>query len=147
MIFYYEFLIKNKIKIVILGIYQILSMCEKYKILYTKKIKFYIFNIIYIILKDKACKEIDEEEYSDESEDESISKEQLEKAHQEAMKYKNEGNIFVQQKKWSKAIGCYSNAIKIFPYDAIFYANRALCQLKLDKYIYIYILIIFCILN
>lgn len=118
----------------ILGIYQILSMCEKYKILCTKKIKFYTFNVIYIILKDKACKEIDEEEYNeDESEDESISKEQLEKAHQEAMKYKNEGNICVQQKKWSKAIGCYSNAIKIFPHDAIFYANRALCQLKLDK--------------
>lgn len=127
-------MIKNKIKIVILGIYQILSMCEKYKILCTKKIKFYTFNVIYIILKDKACKEIDEEEYNeDESEDESISKEQLEKAHQEAMKYKNEGNICVQQKKWSKAIGCYSNAIKIFPHDAIFYANRALCQLKLDK--------------
>lgn len=116
-----------------------------------KKIKFYNFNIIYIILKDKACKEIDEEEfiYSDESEDESISKEQLEIAHQEATKHKNEGNIFVQQEKWSKAIGCYSNAIKIFPHDAIFYANRALCQLKLDKYIYIciYILITFIILN
>ncbi|XP_028524245.1 RNA polymerase II-associated protein 3 isoform X2 [Apis cerana] len=100
----------------------------------SKKIKSYDYSAWDKFDVDKACKEIDEEEYSDESEDESISKEQLEKAHQEAMKYKNEGNIFVQQKKWSKAIGCYSNAIKIFPYDAIFYANRGLCQLKLDNF-------------
>ncbi|XP_043802645.1 RNA polymerase II-associated protein 3 [Apis laboriosa] len=102
----------------------------------SKKIKSYDYSAWDKFDVDKACKEIDEEEYSysDESEDESISKEQLEKAHQEATKHKNEGNIFVQQEKWSKAIGCYSNAIKIFPHDAIFYANRALCQLKLDNF-------------
>lgn len=43
--------------------------------------------------------------------------------------------MFVQQKKWDNAIGCYSEAIKIFPYDAVFYANRALCHLKKDKYV------------
>ncbi|XP_031771582.1 RNA polymerase II-associated protein 3 isoform X1 [Apis florea] len=102
----------------------------------SKKIKSYDYSAWDKFDVDKACKEIDEEEfiYSDESEDESISKEQLEIAHQEATKHKNEGNIFVQQEKWSKAIGCYSNAIKIFPHDAIFYANRALCQLKLDNF-------------
>lgn len=89
-----------------------------------------------LLHKDKACKEMDKEEQSDESEDEHMSKEELKKAHEEAMKHKNEGNIFVQQQNWSKAIGCYNNAIRLFPYDAVFYANRALCQLKLDKYIY-----------
>lgn len=62
-----------------------------------------------------------------------MSKEELEKVHQVATKHKNEGNAFVQQQKWSKAISCYTEAIKAFPYDAVFYANRALCQLKLDK--------------
>ncbi|KAG6794863.1 RNA polymerase II-associated protein 3 [Apis mellifera caucasica] len=118
---------KNKIKKISKKINEIDSK--------SKKIKSYDYSAWDKFDVDKACKEIDEEEYNeDESEDESISKEQLEKAHQEAMKYKNEGNICVQQKKWSKAIGCYSNAIKIFPHDAIFYANRALCQLKLDNF-------------
>ncbi|XP_076750206.1 RNA polymerase II-associated protein spaghetti [Xylocopa sonorina] len=83
---------------------------------------------------DKACEELDKNKQSDDSEGEPMSKEELEKAHQEATKHKNEGNIFVQQQKWSKAVGCYNEAIKLFPYDAIFYANRALCQLKLDNF-------------
>lgn len=62
-----------------------------------------------------------------------MSKEELEKNHSKALEHKNQGNIFVQQKKWDKAIASYSEAIKIFPYDAIFYANRALCYLKQDK--------------
>ncbi|CAL7948476.1 unnamed protein product [Xylocopa violacea] len=83
---------------------------------------------------DKACEEIDKNKQSDDSEGEPMSKEELERAHQEATKHKNEGNILVQQQKWSKAVGCYNEAIKLFPYDAIFYANRALCQLKLDNF-------------
>lgn len=42
------------------------------------------------------------------------------------------GNNFVKKQKWKEAIQCYSRAIKCFPYDAIFYANRALCYLKTD---------------
>lgn len=90
-------------------------------------------NIIIFILKDKACKELDKEEQSDDSSDEIMSKEELEKDHDKALVHKEQGNIFVQQKKWDKAIASYSEAIKIFPYDAIFYANRALCYLKQDK--------------
>jgi len=62
-----------------------------------------------------------------------LSKEELEKNHSKAIEYKQQGNDFVKQKKWDKAITSYSEAIKIFPYDAIFYANRALCYLKQDK--------------
>lgn len=88
-------------------------------------------NIIIVVTKDKACKELDKEEQS--SDDEIMSKEELEKDHIKALEHKDQGNIFVQQKKWDKAIALYSKAIKIFPYDAIFYANRALCYLKQDK--------------
>lgn len=83
---------------------------------------------------DKECRKIDNDEQSDDSEDEHMSKEELEKAHQRATKHKNEGNTLVQQQKWSEAVGCYTEAIKLFPYDAVFYANRALCQLKLDNF-------------
>lgn len=85
--------------------------------------------------KEKACNEIDKDEESDDSAEEPMSKEELEKNHSRATKYKEEGNIFVQQKNWSKALSSYNEAIKIFPYDAVFYANRALCHLKLDKYV------------
>lgn len=61
------------------------------------------------------------------------SKEELEKEHEEANKFKDEGNTLVKKQEYAKAVGKYSQAIKIFPYDAVFYANRALCHLKLDK--------------
>ncbi|OAD58122.1 RNA polymerase II-associated protein 3 [Eufriesea mexicana] len=97
-----------------------------------KRIKAYDYSTWDKFDADEACKEIDTKEQSD-SEGESMSKEELEKAHKEATKHRNEGNIFVQQQKWVKAVGCYNEAIKLFPFDAVFYANRALCQLKLDN--------------
>ncbi|XP_011687189.1 PREDICTED: RNA polymerase II-associated protein 3 isoform X2 [Wasmannia auropunctata] len=83
--------------------------------------------------QDKACKELENEGQSDESVEEPLSKEELEKNHNKAMEYKEQGNSYVKQKKWGKAIASYSEAIQIFPYDAIFYANRALCHLKQDN--------------
>jgi tetratricopeptide (TPR) repeat protein len=44
-----------------------------------------------------------------------------------------QGNDLVRKQKWKEAIQCYSRAIKCFPYDAIFYANRALCYLKTQE--------------
>lgn len=82
---------------------------------------------------EKACNEIDKDGTSKNSDVENMSKEDLQKAHDTATTFKNEGNIFVQQKKWAKAIPKYTEAIKHFPYDATFYANRALCQLKLNN--------------
>ncbi|XP_071570643.1 RNA polymerase II-associated protein 3 isoform X2 [Temnothorax nylanderi] len=83
--------------------------------------------------ENKACKEVDNAEQSDESVEEILSKEELENNHSKAIEYKQQGNDFVKQKKWDKAIASYSEAIKIFPYDAIFYANRALCYLKQEN--------------
>lgn len=86
-----------------------------------------------LVIQEEACKELDNEEHSDGSSEEPLSKKELEKNHSKAIEYKQQGNDFVKQKKWDKAIASYSEAIKIFPYDAIFYANRALCYLKQDK--------------
>lgn len=93
----------------------------------------FICNKFACYTQDKACKELEDGERSDESGEEPLSKEELEKNHSKAIEYKQQGNDFVKQKKWDKAIASYSEAIKIFPYDPIFYANRALCHLKLDK--------------
>lgn len=61
------------------------------------------------------------------------SKEELEKKQAEALKLKNEGNAFVQTQQYVKAVGKYCEAIRLFPNDAVLYANRGLCQLKLNK--------------
>ncbi|KAG5318646.1 RPAP3 protein, partial [Pseudoatta argentina] len=97
----------------------------------SKRIKSYDYTAWDKFDVDKACKKL--EEQSDESSDESLSKEELEKNYSKAIEYKQQGNDFVKQKKWDKAIASYSEAIKLFPYDAIFYANRALCYLKQDN--------------
>nr|XP_033333078.1 RNA polymerase II-associated protein 3-like [Megalopta genalis]XP_033333080.1 RNA polymerase II-associated protein 3-like [Megalopta genalis]XP_033333081.1 RNA polymerase II-associated protein 3-like [Megalopta genalis]XP_033333082.1 RNA polymerase II-associated protein 3-like [Megalopta genalis]XP_033333083.1 RNA polymerase II-associated protein 3-like [Megalopta genalis] len=100
----------------------------------SKRIKSYDYTAWDKFDVDKACKDVDKEEQSNSSGDETISAEDLEKAHEVATKHKNEGNHFVQQQKWTQAIQCYNQAIKVFPYDAVFFANRALCQLKIDNF-------------
>lgn len=90
--------------------------------------------MLYIVTKDKACDDLEEEEKeSDDSANEFLSEDRIRQNHDKAIEHKQEGNYFVQQKEWGKAIASYSKAIKLFPYDAIFYANRALCFLKQDK--------------
>ncbi|KAI4486915.1 hypothetical protein M0802_012234 [Mischocyttarus mexicanus] len=81
---------------------------------------------------EKACKEIDKTDLSDESGEE-LNEDELKKQHDIATEHKQKGNIFVKKKEYDSAIACYSEAIKIFPYDAVFYANRALCHLKKDN--------------
>ncbi|XP_018401543.1 PREDICTED: RNA polymerase II-associated protein 3 isoform X2 [Cyphomyrmex costatus] len=83
--------------------------------------------------QEKACKELEDGQQSDESLDEPLSEDEFQKDHNKAIGYKQQGNDFVKQKKWDKAVASYSEAIKLFPYDAIFYANRALCYLKQDR--------------
>ncbi|XP_032662828.1 RNA polymerase II-associated protein 3 isoform X2 [Odontomachus brunneus] len=82
---------------------------------------------------DKACDDLEEEKESDDLSNEFLSEDRIQQNHKEAIEYKEEGNHFVRQKKWDKAIASYSKAIKLFPYDAIFFANRALCFLKQDN--------------
>lgn len=92
-----------------------------------------IFVVCFKYFQDKACDEIDKENESEESGEEILTEEELEKKHEEASKHKVTGNKFVQEQKWDKAMACYSEAIKVFPFDAVFFANRALCHLKMDN--------------
>ncbi|XP_069681474.1 RNA polymerase II-associated protein 3-like isoform X2 [Periplaneta americana] len=80
---------------------------------------------------DKACEEL-ETEKQEESEDDDDEIEDIDevKLREEAVYEKEMGNDFVKKQKWKEAIQCYSRAIKCYAYDAIFYANRALCYLK-----------------
>ncbi|XP_011296673.1 RNA polymerase II-associated protein 3 [Fopius arisanus] len=98
-----------------------------------KRIKSYDYSAWDNFDADKACEEIDKENESEDSGEELLSKEELEKNHEEATKHKVMGNTYVKQQKWDKAMACYSEAIKVFPYDAVFWANRALCHLKMDN--------------
>ncbi|XP_076667306.1 RNA polymerase II-associated protein spaghetti [Andrena cerasifolii] len=99
-----------------------------------KRIKSYDYSAWEKFDEDKACKDVEKEEQSDHSDEEVTCKEALKESYEVATRHKNEGNIFVQQQKWAKAIASYNQAIKAFSYDAVFYANRALCQLKLDNF-------------
>lgn len=74
---------------------------------------------------------MDDENESDEETEDVIGDTRI--MHTEALKFKEKGNSFVQKKLYASAIDSYSQAIKIFPYDEVFYANRALCYLKQDK--------------
>ncbi|XP_015126562.1 RNA polymerase II-associated protein 3 [Diachasma alloeum] len=99
----------------------------------SKRIKSYDYSAWDSFDVDKACEEIDKENESEDSGEELLSKEELEKNHEEAIKHKVMGNTYVNQQKWDKAMACYGEAIKVFPYDAVFWANRALCHLKMDN--------------
>ncbi|XP_011502589.1 PREDICTED: RNA polymerase II-associated protein 3-like [Ceratosolen solmsi marchali] len=88
---------------------------------------------------DEACKEIDDSNNLTEKKGERKfdfevpDKAQLEEEHARAVTKKNEGNDLVKKQQYTKAIGKYNEAIQIFPYDATFFANRALCQLKINN--------------
>ncbi|XP_046388979.1 RNA polymerase II-associated protein 3-like isoform X2 [Ischnura elegans] len=69
---------------------------------------------------EKVCEEIDFNE--------------AEKIKKAAVYEKEKGNSHVKDGNWQKAIDCYSKAIKIYPKDAIFFANRAHCYLQLKDF-------------
>ncbi|KAF7271857.1 hypothetical protein GWI33_015334 [Rhynchophorus ferrugineus] len=72
-----------------------------------------------------------EDDIKDDSE---LTDEFEESKHDEALVHKEKGNSYVKSKEWNKAIECYTKAIKCYSYDAVFYANRALCYIKLNKF-------------
>lgn len=67
--------------------------------------------------------------------DTEMTPDELERSHNQANELKIKGNIYVRKQEWKKALDCYTKAIEIFSYDATFFANRALCCLKLNKYV------------
>ncbi|CAB3365540.1 Hypothetical predicted protein [Cloeon dipterum] len=64
----------------------------------------------------------------------SISEAERQKRLEEANYEKENGNTNVKNKKWKEAIECYSRAISRDDKNPIFFANRALCYLKIERY-------------
>ncbi|KAK4884260.1 hypothetical protein RN001_000531 [Aquatica leii] len=80
---------------------------------------------------EAECAKLDEEHDADSGD---LTDEIDEDAHDQAVYEKEKGNDFVKNQKWDQAISCYTTAIGQYAYDPIFYANRALCYLKTEKY-------------
>ncbi|XP_011204871.2 RNA polymerase II-associated protein 3 isoform X1 [Bactrocera dorsalis] len=57
-----------------------------------------------------------------------------EEKRKQANEIKDKGNKHVKLGEYEKAINEYTNAIDIFPEDPIYFCNRALCYLKLERY-------------
>ncbi|XP_065367843.1 RNA polymerase II-associated protein 3 [Calliphora vicina] len=58
----------------------------------------------------------------------------VELKHKEANEIKDLGNKHVKMAEYPMAIEAYTKAIQMYPDDAVYYSNRALCYLKLEKY-------------
>ncbi|KAL1463257.1 hypothetical protein WDU94_015024 [Cyamophila willieti] len=82
---------------------------------------------------DKACDELDKQD-SDEDEESDIEEEDLDRIAT-AVYNKEQGNKLVKEGKWGEAIEKYNMAIQTYPNDAVFYANRALCFLKIKNFV------------
>ncbi|XP_062568112.1 small glutamine-rich tetratricopeptide repeat-containing protein beta-like [Saccostrea cucullata] len=52
---------------------------------------------------------------------------------EQAEKLKNEGNNFMKEEKFSDALECYSQAIKLDNKNSVYYCNRAAAYSKLNK--------------
>uniref|UniRef100_A0A8D8QR02 RNA polymerase II-associated protein 3 n=1 Tax=Cacopsylla melanoneura TaxID=428564 RepID=A0A8D8QR02_9HEMI len=83
---------------------------------------------------DKACDELDKQD-SDEDEESDIEEEEDLDRIATAVYNKEQGNTLVKQGKWGEAIEKYNVAIQTYPNDAVFFANRALCFLKMKNFV------------
>ncbi|KAH8333231.1 hypothetical protein KR074_000448 [Drosophila pseudoananassae] len=55
--------------------------------------------------------------------------------HKKANDIKDRGNSYVKQADYDRAIEAYTEAINVYPYDPIYYINRALCYIKQEKFV------------
>ncbi|KRT78312.1 Tetratricopeptide repeat-containing protein, partial [Oryctes borbonicus] len=84
---------------------------------------------------DAYCTKMDKKEAEENSSPESeLSDEIDDSAIDLANSEKEKGNVFVKKQQWDQAIECYTRAIEYYAYNPIYYANRALCYLKKEKY-------------
>ncbi|SCV06049.1 LANO_0H20978g1_1 [Lachancea nothofagi CBS 11611] len=58
-----------------------------------------------------------------------------EEARQHALVFKNEGNAFIKEKKYTEAVERYSKAIELDDTQSIYFSNRAFARLKLDNFL------------
>lgn len=55
--------------------------------------------------------------------------------HSKANEFKDKGNICVKANDFKKAVGFYTEAIRSYKFDPVYFSNRALCYLKLKRYV------------
>ncbi|XP_030558399.1 RNA polymerase II-associated protein 3 [Drosophila novamexicana] len=58
----------------------------------------------------------------------------LAQLHKKANDIKDRGNNYVKQSDYERAIEAYTEAIDVYSQDPIYFINRALCYLKLERY-------------
>ncbi|EDW85658.1 uncharacterized protein Dwil_GK23037 [Drosophila willistoni] len=54
--------------------------------------------------------------------------------HKKANDIKDRGNTYVKKGDYDHAIEAYTEAVDVYPYDPIYFSNRALCYLKKEDY-------------
>ncbi|KAM8714338.1 hypothetical protein ACLKA7_014465 [Drosophila subpalustris] len=59
----------------------------------------------------------------------------LAQQHKKANDIKDRGNNYAKQADYERAIEAYTEAVEIYPYDPIYFTNRALCHIKLERYV------------
>ncbi|XP_062131655.1 RNA polymerase II-associated protein 3 [Drosophila sulfurigaster albostrigata] len=68
------------------------------------------------------------------TEKQDLPQDALAQQHKKANDIKDRGNNYVKQADYERAIEAYTEAVEVYPYDAIYFINRALCHLKLERY-------------
>ncbi|XP_034655026.1 LOW QUALITY PROTEIN: RNA polymerase II-associated protein 3 [Drosophila subobscura] len=54
--------------------------------------------------------------------------------HKKANDIKDRGNNYVKQGEYDRAIEAYTEAVEAYPYDPVYFINRALCYLKQERF-------------
>lgn len=67
------------------------------------------------------------------TEKQDLPQDTLAQQHKKANDIKDRGNNYVKQADYEKAIEAYTKAVEIYPYDPIYFINRALCHIKLER--------------
>lgn len=57
-----------------------------------------------------------------------------EEKRKQANEIKDRGNKHVKLGEYEKAINAYTSALDIFPEDPVYFCNRALCYLKMERF-------------
>lgn len=65
--------------------------------------------------------------------EEKVKEQETRLRKQQALKAKEAGNLSFRQKKYQEAVEQYSESISLDPSEAVYYLNRAMALLKLER--------------
>lgn len=83
---------------------------------------------------DKECEKVDNEKTISAADYDDLSDETDEENIDSSMAEKDKGNNFFKANDFESAIKCYNRAIELYDCDPVYFANRAMCYLKLENY-------------